>query len=380
MRPNVKTQFLLDSIKAYLLDKPLAGSYSDALQASEISRFINYHGLEPLVFQTVKKYQIATPAIYAERLETFGISQAAMNLVLQTELLKIKKAFFEYNIQIEDFKGLRFSNFLYGESIRAGGDLDLIVDQKNLIKSLHIFQELGFDLNVKKQRNRLGEVSFEELRDAHGQVELPLIKNQTHVDLHWKLYYPFLPYTMPSDILFQNNLEEKEKIFWILLTHHGAKEFWLRLKNLMDFGAFLLKVGDDFAWSSVLQKSKEYGYYRIFINGLFLVKKYLGIEIPGTLAGQIETINHSCEDATIKFWNKGLHWGKPISRVAYEYILLQSQNQGFSKWNYFKRVFEAYAEPNPIESKRIVNFPKRFKILNFISKILSYLIEKTFRR
>ncbi|KPM49422.1 nucleotidyltransferase family protein [Jiulongibacter sediminis] len=380
MRPNAKTEFLLDSIRAYLLKQPLAHNHFGALQDPDLLRFINFHGLEPLVFQTIKKFDLKPPTAYADKLETFGLSQAAMNLVLQTELLKIKQAFHQNHIHIEDFKGIRFSNFLYNESIRAGGDLDLIVDRVNLVKALNIFRDLGFDLNVKKQRNSLGEVSFEELRDAHGQVELPLIKNQTHVDLHWGLHYPFLPYKMPSDILFHDDLDEKEKIFWILLTHHGAKEFWLRLKNLMDLGAFILKVDENFDWLTTVGKCKEFGYDRAFKNGLYLIEKNLKIELPRTLTNSIGSRSHSCEKHVVSFWNKGNHWGKSFPRLAYEQILIKSQDHGFSKWKYLKRVFEAYSEPNPIESKRIINFPKRFRILNFMSKILSYLIEKTFRR
>lgn len=380
MNPSNPTYFLLDCIRAYLTKEKIYKTYSDVFLDPALPNFVHFHALEPLVFQTINQYDLKPTSEYARRLEDFRRSQAAMDLVLQTELLKIRQNFLEKSIRIEDFKGIRFSNFLYGESIRAGGDLDLIIDKENLAEALQIFHNLGFHLDDTKNRNGMSEVSFEELKEAHGQVELPLIKEKIHIDLHWGLYYPFLPYKMPSSFLFDNEMEEKEKIFWTLLTHHGAKEFWLRLKNLMDFGAFMIKVRDDFDWPEVWHKCELYGYQRTFKNGLYLLQKYLKIELPKSLVKVVGDITHSCESLTINYWNNGKHWGKPVYRIPYERILLKSQDQGFNQWNYFRCIFDAYAEPNPIESKRIINFPKRFRILNFMSKILSYLIEKIFRR
>jgi hypothetical protein len=175
---------------------------------------------------------------------------------------------------------------------------------------------------------------------------------------------------------FRSNLEDyREQIFWTMLNHHGGKEFWLKLKNILDFALFVDKYKDELDWQSLHLKSIEFKMETVFLNGLYFLKKVIKTAIPTYMEEQLT--NHKCLTLgqTLVFWEKSHSWTKPTPKLNYELILLKSQDSGFNRWAYFKAFYKSYTLPSLIEPKRLITFPERFHFLNFLSKVFSYIIK-----
>ena len=116
----------------------------------------------------------------------------------------------------------------------------------------------------------------------------------------------------------------------------------------------------------------------ILLNGFYLLKHIFAIEIPEAIEIALKSHQYHALSQTINYWNSSKLWTTPIPRLKYERILLRSQDIGFKEMDYFMAVYSAYTKPRLVEPKRFIIFPEKYRFLNFLSKVFSYLIKKTF--
>ncbi|UBM59001.1 nucleotidyltransferase family protein [Marinilongibacter aquaticus] len=378
LQPNNEVRLMLEVLKAYFQKRPMDKTLAAHIDWPKFFEMQDLHGLQPMLNAMFKKNGLPFPERYEVELSQFGMKQAIFDLSFKAEYAKLKAEFDKHNLPILAFKGFVFSDYLYPESLRAGGDLDLLISKKHIIESLRLLE--SFDYKIHNYFN--GQIITVE--EVQGQLknnfvhEVSMIKNQLHLDIHWGLCYDFLPYTYPDDFLFE--LDKEEQIFWTLLNHHGGKESWLRLKELADFGAFMQKVGNDWDWPPIIEKMKTFKLHRQFLHGLYLIDTFLDIEIPPALKSIERQINHTCPNLVLKFWNKGKHWKTTFERIAYERILVKSQDPSSSTFEYVRNFMRAYTRPNSVEEKRLITFPENYLFLNFLSKVLTYALNRTFKK
>ncbi|AWV97405.1 nucleotidyltransferase domain-containing protein [Arcticibacterium luteifluviistationis] len=377
MKPNNEVSAFLNIINVYFHpEKSLNPDLFKKVNWNKFQKALEFHAIRPIVYETFKSSQIEVPKEVLANLEAFSTAQAVAHLSNSIELKRLQLVFKKEAIKMIPFKGVVFQDALYSKGLREAGDIDILVSKNDLEKTLKLLWNDNYRFTLPH--------SFVTIEDyihlfdsAHEQCETPLIKNNSHIDLHWNIHHSFLPYNLAPNFI-QNLTTDSDRIFWTLLVHHGAKEFWLRLKHLIDLASFVETYGESFDWEAAYLKALEYRMSIIFLNGFFLIKDKLNIQLPHFILQLLEEHNYSSLDKTIKYWNNGKSWATTIPRLHYEQILLSSQDQGFSKWVYLRKIYNTYTKPNPIEPKRFLYFPERFHFLNFLSKVFSYLIKKTF--
>jgi hypothetical protein len=217
--------------------------------------------------------------------------------------------------------------------------------------------------------------------------ELHFEKKLFMVDFHWELCNQFLNYKVDLGLFFKNletiNFYGKEikvsnpnALFWSLVLHHGGKELWLKFKNLVDLIAFMERYQKEIDWDLVIRQAKEFKILVSMKTGFYLIHHIFDYPLPAILRQEIQDFVPSKLDQIIAFWNESKYWNKTIPRWRYEQILHHSQDDGYSIFGYIYKLYQTYSVPNPFEHKRIFNFPASWTLLNFIDKIISYLLRK----
>ncbi len=357
-----------------------------------LGQLVKYHKIRPLISEFDKKSPFLNDLLKIE-FQNFTKDQTLNSLRYVTEIKRLNQVFREADLEYFFMKGNIFTFRFFGnKQLRESGDIDIVFHPNSIKKALEILLEQGFEivLNSKILQNVTDQEKINLLVTANNQYEVPLFKDHIHLDIHWGIFYGFLPHQIPFEGFFerQTNLDffgtpipqlSTEDLFWVLLNHNGAKEFWLNFKNLADLMAFLNTYGAEIDWNKILNQAVEYKVKNILLNGFCILQKVFSYPVPEEMLSELKIYNFKASKQTFDYWERGKHWGKPFARLFFELVLLKSQDTGFNRWEYFRGFYNSYTIPNPIEDQRFIRFPNRFHFLNFVSKTISYLIRKSFR-
>jgi hypothetical protein len=368
---------IINIIQCHLgIIKKLDQSLFTEINWDRFEKALTYHALRPMAFEQFQKSTIEIPSNVQKMFVAFAQNQAIAHLSNTLEVERLKKLFKENDIKMLPFKGVVYQNDFYKNGLRESGDIDLLIKPAQLKETIPLLLKDGYQFSLDLKNYNTEEIC-KDLLKAKELYEFPFNKSNHHIDLHWDVHYGFLPYEIPKDFILEleNNIDQ---IFWTMLNHHGGKEFWLKLKDLVDFAAFTQKYQDELDWEILLSQACAFKMETVLLNGFYLLKNILSMEIPEYMEKKISQIDFSAYVNTLSFWNEAKHWSNPIVRFKFEIILIQSQDSGFSKKLYFKNFYIAYTKPNPAEQRRFLTFPKKFHFLNFLSKVFSYSIKKTF--
>ncbi|MGR3809351.1 nucleotidyltransferase family protein [Jiulongibacter sp. NS-SX5] len=375
MQPNKEVQFMLDLSKAYLFQMPLNKIESNEVNWTKLLKVQTLHSLNPLISLYSIQNTGELPKYLHDRLNTFLVNQATMNLILMKEWEILKKEFQKENIPIAAFKGIMLTESLFPDNIRASGDLDLFVSKNQLVSALMILTDLGYSSISHFSKEEIQIDKFQAISESKFIKEVTLIKNNIQIDLHWDFNYPVLPNQLPNDLLFNPEYSEEERLLFTILNHHGGKELWLRMKSLVDFSVLIMKKGSLINWEKNLAKMADFKLLLHFKTGIYLINKYLKTPIPEELKGH--TLKElKTEEQIINYWNLGENWDMPLTRLRYERLFINSQDKKFSLTQYFLNYYHAFSAPNPLEPKRIYSLPENYTFLNFLGKIISYIFHR----
>ncbi|MDP5139032.1 MAG: nucleotidyltransferase family protein, partial [Spirosomaceae bacterium] len=215
--------------------------------------------------------------------------------------------------------------------------------------------------------------------NASGQYEISFVNNDfLHIDFHWGLYYGYLPFSIDFESFFQEKQPTPETLFWMLLLHQGGKENWVRMKHFADLIAFLNRFQSELDWDKIFKTAKEYKLHKQLIVGFRLLGKHFDYPISESIGTELLRYpsTEKIELLIEKYWDKSEHWSTLFPRLRMERIFVKIQDESFSKWGYFSGFYKTYTKPNPLEQPRIFNFPENYPTLNFLSKVLTYLVRK----
>jgi Uncharacterised nucleotidyltransferase len=288
------------------------------------------------------------------------------------------------------YKGVLFVHELYKNTqLREVGDMDFLFPANEAKKAMHVFFDEGYELVIRNGYfdNLAQEEKIEAILQSKDQYEVSFKKNNFAVDFHWGLNYGFLPYEITIDTIFKNAIKKDfygteclipsaEDIFFMLLLHHGGKENWTRMKHFADLVAFMNSYGTSLNWTNIIEKASEYRLKRQLLMGFYLLKTYFEIKIPTEIVTELNNFEARSEKNTVAYWNDSEHWASLFPRLRYETILRKNQDNGFSYKKYLTAFFHSYTKPTPVEDKRLWVFSEKFSVLNFISKVFTYLIRK----
>jgi len=227
----------------------------------------------------------AVPAPAAERLKDACRANTIRCLFLTAELTKIFDLFHSRGIQTIAYKGPALAVQAYGDmTLREFEDLDIIVRQSDLSKANEVMLGLGYrprfewivssgtpsslvpgEYNYRDEKRRI-MVELHTERTLRHFPEAPNLEDFSKRLVFVKLNDREIPTFSVEDAL-------------IVLSIHGAKDFWERLSWIADISELVERYGN-LDWDVTLRRAENLGAERMLHIGLLLATLLLDAVIP----------------------------------------------------------------------------------------------------
>ncbi len=284
-------------IKA-LVKKEINWNYLLELASAHEVIALLYHNLNTICPEAV-------PPVILTQLRNYFQTIAQKNLLITAELLKILNLFKINNIVAIPFKGATLAAFIYGNlAFRQFGDLDILVDERDVSKIIELLVSLGYelpeDLNISNEKPYLRYKQFLEAKEFQKKYNLIHQGEKIVIDLQWSLTENRISRFFPVDFkYFQENAKVvslggsevpqfSSEDLLLYLCFHGSKHYWASLKWICDV-AELIQSQPEINWEKVQQQAKKWRCDRMLYLGLLLARDLLQINFPDQLNQTIET-------------------------------------------------------------------------------------------
>ena len=178
----------------------------------------------------------------------------------------------------------------YGDpAMRAYGDLDLLVRQRDIRRATELMIAAGYQAAVPPSAIDAGKIPGQYL---FSQPQLKLL-----VELHNDLTLRYFPRRLPLEDFFARQirvpldaheapaLSVEDEL--VLISIHGAKHFWERLMWIADVAALVSRqTGMD--WQRVLDSAQAVGAERMLNTGLRLASDLLQARLPDNVQAMVK--------------------------------------------------------------------------------------------
>jgi hypothetical protein len=360
---------------------------SSGIDWTKFRKTCAYHGMRHIAFSAHGKQKVL-PDELAAQYKHFTLNRSKIHFEQIVEIKRLYDLFTRAGLQPILLKGLLFTHLLYkNKLLRESADIDFLFSKSQALDGIQILLSEGYkclDLGILGQTKDL-HADIEKLIFESGFQELQLDKNKFSADFHWGLSNQFLNYQVDHTLFFKNlemitfhgkeiYIANSNAMFWSLVLHHGGKELWLKLKCLVDLLAFMEQYKGIVDWKLILRQSEEYKLSTLLKTGFWYLAHVFHYDLPEILKAEIQGFRPKKINHVVDFWERSAYWNKAIPRINYEFILHFSQDKGYTIWGYIQKMYRTYSLPNPFERKRIFNFPANWTFLNFIDKLISYLL------
>lgn len=348
-----------------------------------------YHHMRFLVMAANKKQQFL-PENLSEQYKKHHQEQTFQHLKNVVEIKRLYDIFIKAEIQPILLKGEIYVKSLFeNQLVRESCDIDLLFKKKDAVNAMHILLEEGYsfsELDELKDSNSINDY-LNTIVHKTDYPELHFEKKSYFIDLHWDLNYNYFHYQVDIDLLFSDletidfhgkeiKIANSTALFWSLVLHHGGKELWLKFKHIIDLLAFMERYKDKVNWDLVLKQSVEFNLSTILKTGFWHLEQLFDYNLPKVLAEEIRGFTPKKKNQIVKFWVKAEFWHKIIPRLKMEKIKIYSQDQGFTSFGYFLKIYHTYSIPHPLQKYRLYNFRSKWSIFNFLANVISYILRK----
>ena len=249
-----------------------------------------HHRLGPLVFVGLERLgQLRIPPDVQDALKREARINALEAIHLSQEVGRIAEHAAEAGIFFSTLKGLALSQLLFDNpNARHVGDIDLLIDLKDLPKQVELLKELGYRrTNPACALTPLRMASYvkywKDFSFANDVADCEL-------DLHWRLFNNRFH---PANRLLEDAEQSSVLVFgvpmrvfspsdqFLYITAHGSSDAWLYLKTLADVAAFLrLFTAQDL--ERVLLRAKKLGLLAQVSAAIHLANDWMGAGITSS--------------------------------------------------------------------------------------------------
>jgi hypothetical protein len=211
-------------------------------------------------------------------------------LRLTAELFRILERFTFEGIGALVVKGPVLAVQAYGDpSMRAYGDLDLLVRQRDIRRATELMSAAGYAPAVPLSAIDAGKIP--------GQYLFSKPDSRLIVELHNDLTLRYFPRRLPLEDFFARQirvrfdgheapaLSVEDEL--VLICIHGAKHFWERLMWIADVAALVSRqTGID--WQRVADSAQAVGAERMLHTGLRLAADLLRAKLPDKVQAKVQ--------------------------------------------------------------------------------------------
>lgn len=253
------------------------------------------HSLIPLVHKTLNEFSDYLPLEAYSKLKQLTQTNSFNNLYLTNELLRLFAIMESNGIKALPHKGPVLAKLAYGDvSLRQFCDLDILVPQKDVLKTKELFRQINYF-----PKNSKTDEQDRVFIDSDRPYNYKFISEngRVSVELHWKFtskYNSFhIDYEHIMDDLMSVEIAGKRisslriEDLLVILCQHGSKHFWTRLLWINDI-AMLIHNHPQIDWKRAVDFSVKSGAERMFFLGLNLSQILFNTALPKDISSRIE--------------------------------------------------------------------------------------------
>jgi Uncharacterised nucleotidyltransferase len=251
------------------------------------------HSLLPLLYRHLNGVQTYVPPAEFERIRQETVENSQSVLYLLTQLRTVLNRFHEEHVPVLVFKGPILAQLAYGEiSLRAAGDLDLLIERHDFRHARTILESLGFQMAPSlTNAQETAHLGF------HCEIQFMRDNRFTVVDLHWSLTPKVFPFVLNTTELITRAQQlpiagATLKTFGLedmilFQSMHGAKHYWSRLEWISSL-AELIRSHPELDWRVLTNRATLARGVKILALGLHLAERIGEIEIPKHVFNEID--------------------------------------------------------------------------------------------
>jgi predicted O-linked N-acetylglucosamine transferase (SPINDLY family) len=247
------------------------------------------HGLAGLAGHTLGR--VAPDLVPDEILgafQAFIVQTRESNQVLLEELARLVERLAAAGVTTIPFKGPVLAQQAFGDlGLRGFRDLDFLIRDEDLEQAIRVLHAFGY-----QRKEGLTENQFALIHWLQGQ-EILFKKDAGAVEPHTRLISAKMALGVDYDGLWRraqpNNIFGHEMLTFspedtlLVLAIHGGKELWWDIKWACDIADFIA-AHPGLDWTAITARARAQGCYRMLLVATALSRKYLGANIPATLA------------------------------------------------------------------------------------------------
>ena len=216
-------------------------------------------------------------------------TQNFLALCLTAELFRLLELFAKQGISALTIKGPVLAAQAYADpSVRAYGDLDLLVPQRDIRRATELMTASGYQAAVPLAAIAAGKTP--------GQYLFSHRDSKLLVELHNDLTLRYFPRSLPIEDFFARQvrvcLDAHEvpapgvEDHLVLICVHGAKHFWERLSWIADV-AGLVSRQTNIDWQRASSTAKTVQAEHLLRTGLHLAADVLRAELPEPISSRV---------------------------------------------------------------------------------------------
>ena len=256
---------------------------------SDLMELATIHGVRPLVLKNVRLHfndWIPDDLNYSLKQEEQAI--VLRNRILAQEMARLLGMFNENGIRALPVKGAVLAQASYGDlNNRTFSDLDIVIEKDAFSQSLPLLKESGYE-PIGKLAD-MGELIRRFHMWQSGQCPFVKGKSIFHLDLHTRLMPPLYYYASDLDDLWERAVEieiagqnmrvlcPEDRI--LLLSYHGMKNRWERLKHVCDVSE-TLRSEPNLDWDFLIEEMKRTEGKRTLFVAISLAMTVLEVSLP----------------------------------------------------------------------------------------------------
>lgn len=258
------------------------------------SRFVNlakHHRILPLVSHNLHAALAlgaeATPEVQRAivELRSYAATSAIESLRLLGELKRVLSAMHDAGVQARVLKGLPLAQVVFGNiSLRAPGDLDLLIEGRQILDADRAVRTLGYTGLFDPQRFTPKQLAY--YRAHWKDVTYRHDERGNELDLHWRCFRnPATPgaqlcargsvETVSFGGLRVETLPRRECLLYLCV--HGTLDGWIYLKALADVAAEVRGMSEQ-DLDSLAESAKRYGVLPELTATLLLVRRWFAMD------------------------------------------------------------------------------------------------------
>jgi hypothetical protein len=262
------------------------------------------HQVTPLLYRSLEAAcPEAVPSAIRAALRQEVQTTLQGNLFLTQELVRLADHLREKDIDSIPYKGPLLTLALYGDlSLRQFGDLDLLIHDCDVERTVLFLQSLGYEVIrptslANADTAEHAQMAARLAAEAHWAYQVVLVHPQRGalVELHWRVAGRHVLPTMPAGLWkglrpmtvsgVEVNSLAMENLLWLLCVH-ATKHEWARLSWICDV-AELLRTQHQLDWEKVIALGSELGVERRLYLGLRLANTLLDAPLPQAIVEKI---------------------------------------------------------------------------------------------